>query len=154
MPDWMKLFRRRSKADTGDDLGETLRLTMEGRMAIAMGRPTEGLRLLREKHRRVLDRFGAEAVFSATSAVDLAEALSGCGEVPEAAKLLTWAMVRYRALGVDDERFDRALSASATASYLASDYGDAEASFVEVIAPAPRPRGRRRIGNGRWPSII
>lgn len=136
MPDWMKLFRGRSKTDAGGGLAQITMLTMEGRAAIAMGRPMEGLQLLREKHGLILARFGNDAVYSATSAVDLGEALSSCGEVAEAAKLLTWAIARYQELEVDDERLDRALTASAMASYAASDYVRAKELFLSVIARA------------------
>jgi tetratricopeptide (TPR) repeat protein len=135
MPDWMNLFRG-SKTEAGGGLAQINMLTMEGRAAIAMGRPVEGLQFLREKHGLILARFGNDTVFSATSAVDLGEALSACGEVAEAGELLTWAIARYQALEVDDERLDQALTASAMASYAASDYVRAEKLFLSVISRA------------------
>jgi tetratricopeptide (TPR) repeat protein len=81
----------------------------------------------------VVSNFGEEAIFSATSAVDLAEAHQACGETDESSKLLEWAIARYGALNVDDDRLTRALSSYAMTAYLAADYRSAEERFLDLI---------------------
>jgi hypothetical protein len=117
-----------------------LTLTMEGRAALASGEPVRALDLLRRKHALVIQRFGEQSVFAATSGVDLGEALLGCGEYEEAGELLRWSAARYRELDTNDERAIRAMSAAAMAAYQAADYGSAEAQFKALIADL-RSRG-------------
>jgi tetratricopeptide (TPR) repeat protein len=116
-----------------DDFARMLELTHDGRAALAEGNARLAVELLSEKHRLVVAYWGSSTIFSATSAVDLAEAHLGCGNTAEADQLLEWALDRYRALQVDDDRFVRALSAHAMSAYLAADYGHAELRFVDLI---------------------
>ena len=91
--DWL---RRLAGNDTGgdkDDAGSLTRmieLTHAGRVALAQGHARQALHLLSEKHKLVVAKWGKDAVFSATSAVDLADAFRACGNTPEANRLLEW----------------------------------------------------------------
>jgi CHAT domain-containing protein len=116
-----------------DNFGEMMKLTFEGRAALAAGEPIKALELLRKKHALVLQRFGKNSVFAATSGVDLGEALLGCGQYAEAGQLLAWSATRYRELDTNDERALRALGAAAMAAYQAADYQSAEAQYKVLI---------------------
>ncbi|QOZ33268.1 CHAT domain-containing tetratricopeptide repeat protein [Bradyrhizobium sp. CCBAU 53421] len=129
-----------SKPAAGDDSeGETdnflrmIELTHAGRAALARGEARSAIELLSEQHKLVVAEWGSDAIFSATSAVDLAEAYLACGDTPEAERLLEWALDRYQTLGVEDERFVRALSSHAMCAYLAADYPRAESRFIDLI---------------------
>jgi tetratricopeptide (TPR) repeat protein len=135
--DW---FSRLTGKDAGGDKSDAdsfsrmLKLTHAGRAALAQGHARQALELLSEKHKLVVAKWGKDAVFSATSAIDLADAFLACGKVPEADRLTEWAVDRYRTLGIDDERYLRALSKLAMSAYQAADYQRAESRFVDLIS--------------------
>ncbi|MGR9249447.1 CHAT domain-containing protein [Rhizobium leguminosarum] len=108
-------------------------LTHAGRLALAQGHARQALELLSEKHTLVIATWGKDSVFSATSAVDLADACLAVGNMREANDLLEWSIGRYMALGIDDERVLRAQLALAISAYQAADYQRAEKRFTSLI---------------------
>ena len=116
-----------------DRFGRMLELTHRGREALALGHAKQALKLLTEKHALVIAHWGESAVFSATSAVDLADASLACGQFAEADKLLEWALDRYKALKIDDERALRALKNRAMSAYQAANYDLSEQRFIDLI---------------------
>lgn len=113
---------------------EMMRLTMEGRAALAAGKPIQALSMLKRKHALVLEKWGEESLFSATSGVDLGDALLSCGHYEEGRDVLAWSVGRYRTLGVDDHRLLRAMSAAALAAYQAADYAEAELQYKALLS--------------------
>jgi hypothetical protein len=87
-------LRRLTGNDAGGDrddpgsLNRIIELTDAGRAALAQRHARQALDLLSEKHKLVVAKWGNDAVFSATSAVDLAGAFLACGNAPEANRLL------------------------------------------------------------------
>ena len=134
--DWLRRrlgSKSRSVKDSPDGMMHMLRLTAEGRAALARGHATQAREILKEKHKLVVDYWGESSVFAATSAIDLADACLACGNAAEADKLLEGALKRYRALKVDDGRLLRAELAWATSAYQAADYATAEQRFLGLI---------------------
>lgn len=133
------LFRRLGLKPLGtkeipDGIARMLQLTFAGREALAQGHANQALSLLKEKHELVIEYWGKEAVFTATSAVDLADAYLACGETSEADKLLEWALDRYHELEVNDERLLNVEMNWAMSAYLAANYASAETRFLALIA--------------------
>jgi len=110
-----------------------LMLTDKGRAALEEGHAVEAYQILKEKHLLVVDYWGENSVFAATSAIDLADACLACGDAVEADKLIEWALMRYRALEVNDGRQLRAEIAWATSAYQSADYVLAEQRFLGLI---------------------
>ena len=134
--DWVRRLTGKDAGSVPDDvdsISRMIELTHSGRAALAQGHARQALDLLNEKHRLVIATWGKDAVFSATSAIDLADAFLACGKTSEAEALLEWALDRYRTLGIDDERFLRALRNWAMSAYQAADYQRAEPRFVDLI---------------------
>lgn len=127
-------FKPQGVKEGPDGMARMLELTFAGREALAQGHANQALELLKEKHELVIDYWGKETLFAATSAVDLAEAYLAFGETSEADKLLEWALHRYRALEVNDERLLRAELSWAISAYQAADYINAEQRFLALIA--------------------
>jgi CHAT domain-containing protein len=138
---WPALLRKYGVADVASgevDLSRAIMLTEAGREALDAGRAREALQLLGEKHALVLAQWGDTSVFAVTSAVDLADALTACGEQAYAEQILCWAIARYEAMGVDDERSMRAHMVAGNAAYLAADYATAQVRFTDIIARLER----------------
>ena len=134
--DWLRRLTGKDEVGDKDDAGRLARmikLTHAGRVALAQGHAREALDLLSEKHKLVVAEWGKDAVFSATSAIDLADAFLAHGNTKEADRLLEWALDRYSQLGIDDARFLRALSTWAMSAYKAADYQRAEPRFIDLI---------------------
>lgn len=119
--------------DDGEIFSRIMELTDAGRDALAQGHARQALHLLSEKHKLVVEKFGKDAISSATSAMDLAGAFLACDNTPEADHLIEWALDRYRTLEVDDERFLHALLNWAISAYQAADYQRAEPRFLDLI---------------------
>ena len=119
--------------DDGSNFQRMMELTFAGRAALSRGHAREALGLLAEKHKLVVEEWGNEGVFSATSAIDLADAFLACGNMAETDRLLAWALEQYDKLGVNDERLLRAKSMWAMSAYQAADYSTAEARFRDLI---------------------
>ena len=135
--DWLRgLLGSGSKgAEEGSGgMARMLQLTHAGREALARGHAKQALQMLKEKHELVADYWGKDSVFAVTSAVDLADAYRTCDETSEADELLEWALGRYRALEVDDERLLRAELSWAMNAYQSADYTKAEQRFLALIA--------------------
>lgn len=128
-----------------NSLFEIMALTNEGRLFLSLGDFASALDVLSRKHELIVKKFGQFSLYTATSGVDLAEAMLGCDQFENVAKNLEASIATYLKLDITDHRMIRAKQMLAWSAYKAADYPTAEAKFRDLIASIRQQRDDQSV---------